>query len=104
METLPTTIIVAQQYSQRGENITKKRADLILNNTQNITFDGFDVPFETFNSTTINATPTTYTGTKVVYLTGSGPDLTISANVDEPLKCTLLGATVEYKLPLGTQG
>ena len=104
LETLPATVIVGQAYSQRGENITKKRADIVLNNTQNLTLDGFDVGFETFNSTTINSTPTTYTGTKVVYLTGAGPDLTITANVNEPLKATILGATIEYKVPLDTSG
>jgi hypothetical protein len=104
IETLPATVIVNQAYSQRGENITKKRADIILNNTQQLKFDGYDVGFETFNSTTINSTPTTYTGTKVVYLSGSGPDITLTANVTEPLKCTILGATIEYKVPLGTQG
>ena len=104
IETLPATVIVGQTYSQRGEQITKKRADIVLSNTQAITFDGFDVGFETFNSTTINSTPTTYTGTKVVYLTGMGPDLTVTANVNDPLKCTILGATIEYKVPLDTRG
>ena len=104
IETLPATVIVNQQYSQRGEQITKKRADIILDNTQQLVFDGYDVGFETFNSTTINSIPTTYTGTKVVYLSGSGPDITLTANVTEPLKCTILGATIEYKVPLGTQG
>jgi len=104
IETLPATVIVGQTYSQRGEQITKKRADIVLSNTQALTFDGFDVGFETFNSTTINSTPTTYTGTKVVYLTGMGPDLTITANVNDPLKATILGATIEYKVPLDTTG
>ena len=104
IETLPATVIVGQTYSQRGEQITKKRADIVLSNTQAITFDGFDVGFETFNSTTINSTPTTYTGTKVVLLTGMGPDLTVTANVNDPLKCTILGATIEYKVPLDTRG
>lgn len=100
LETLPATVIVNQAYSQRGEQITKKRADIVLNNTQNLTFDGFDVGFETFNSTTINSSPTTYTGTKIVFLSGTGTDLTVTANVTQPLKCTILGATIEYKVPL----
>ena len=104
IETLPATVIVGQTYSQRGESIIKKRADVILNNTQSLVFDTYDVGFETFNSTTINATPTTYTGTKVVYLNGSGPDITITANVNEPLKATILGATIEYKVPVTTGG
>ena len=100
IESLPATVIIANQYSQRGEQITKKRVDLILQNTQSLVFDGYDVTFESFNNTTTSSTPTNFSGTKLVYLSGTGVDLTITANVKDPLPATILGCTVEYKVPL----
>ena len=100
IETLPATVIVQNQYSQRGEQITKKRADIVLQNTQSLVFDGYDVDFTTLNNTTVNATPTSFSGTKLVYLSGTGVDLTVTANIRDPLPATILGATVEYKVPL----
>ncbi len=100
IETLPATVIIQNQYSQRGEQITKKRADIVLQNTQSLVFDGYDVQFTTLNNTTVNATPTNFSGTKLVFLSGTGVDLTVTANVKDPLPATILGATVEYKVPL----
>ena len=93
-------MIIQNQYSQRGEQITKKRADLVLQDTQSLVFDGYDVDFSTLNNTTINATPTSFSGTKLVYLSGTGVDLTVTANITDPLPATILGCTVEYKVPL----
>jgi hypothetical protein len=100
IETLPATVIIQNQYSQRGEQITKKRADIVLQNTQSLIFDGYDVQFTTLNNTTVNATPTNFSGTKLVFLSGTGVDLTVTANIKDPLPATILGATVEYKVPL----
>jgi len=100
IETLPATVIIQNQYSQRGEQITKKRADIVLQDTQSLVFDGYDVDFTTLNNTTVNATPTSFSGTKLVYLSGTGVDLTVTANIKDPLPATILGATVEYKVPL----
>ena len=100
IETLPATVIIQNQYSQRGEQITKKRADIVLQDTQSLVFDGYDVDFTTLNNTTVNATPTNFSGTKLVYLSGTGVDLTVTANIKDPLPATILGATVEYKVPL----
>jgi hypothetical protein len=100
IETLPATVIIQNQYSQRGEQVTKKRADIILQNTQALTFDGYDVTFQTLNNTTVSASPTSFSGTKLVFLSGTGVDLTVTANCTLPLPATILGATVEYKVPL----
>ena len=51
-------------------------------------------------SSTTSSTPTNFSGTKLVYLSGTGVDLTITANVKDPLPATILGCTVEYKVPL----
>ena len=98
VKTLP-----AEPKLPSGVVISRKRrileASPVLDRTQNITVNGFEIPLKTFPYT-MGSVPTTFTGRKrVAPLLGYSDTAQLTFTMTQPLFATVLG--VEYKLSTG---
>ncbi|WP_374632852.1 hypothetical protein [Ferrovibrio sp.] len=96
-ETLDLTIF-ANGKTRRGDEIVLKEAILKLQETLSLTVQGRPIRFRNFDSGNFNDPLTEFNGTKSKAITGRGTDLSLTLTVDEPLQCTVLNLTTEYKV------